>query len=292
MAIASKILITGAEGFTGRYLTQVMRDAGHEVYGTTQNNLDLRDKAAVRDLIHTIKPDSVAHLAAISSVTEHDIARIYKTNVLGTLYLLEALAELEKKPSAILLASSANIYGNSDNEIINEKQHPNPVNDYAVSKAAMEQMAQLWMNRLPIFIVRPFNYTGVGQSDKFIIPKIIAHFKNKKPVIELGNLDIWREFNDVRFVVNTYKQLLDLSPAKKIMNICSGQSYSLREIIALCEEMTGYSIHIEVNPQFVRANEIKKLQGDDTLLKQLIGNPHTYSMQETLSWMLHHTGEV
>lgn len=299
MVAVSKIpraLITGVEGFTGQYLMDVMSSAGYEVFGTTYNSsnkstnvlyLDLCDRNAVREIINDIKPDVVAHLAGISFVAENDISQIYKSNLLGSFYLLEALGNLQSSlPRAVLLASSANVYGNSSLGVLNEEVTPEPANDYAVSKYAMEKMAKLWMGRLPIFIVRPFNYTGVGQNEQFLISKIVTHFKNKKKVIELGNLDVWREFGDVRFVTETYEKLLDLCPSGQTINICTGRVYSLREVIALCEEITGRPIEVQVNPKFVRENEVHMLKGDNSRLKSLIGACQMPSLEETLTWML------
>ena len=209
-----RALVTGASGFTGRYLVEELVNAGYEVIGTThaeeksQNNsylhLDLCNQTAVRQLIRDVKPDIEAHLGAVSFVNEGDATRIYETNFLGSFYLLDALNSLQPDTiRAILLASSANIYGNNSKETLSEFETPDPVNEYAVSKYAMEQMAKLWMNRLPLFLVRPFNYTGVGQNEKFLIPKIVNHFKQEKATIELGNIDVWREFNDVRHIPST-----------------------------------------------------------------------------------------
>jgi nucleoside-diphosphate-sugar epimerase len=294
-----KALITGIEGFTGRYLADVMAQAGYEVFGTARNdsdnsanifNLDLCDPQAVKHIMHDIQPDVVAHLAAMTFVADRNVSRIYETNVLGSLNLLEALGSVQGNvPRGIMLASSATIYGSSPAEIINEESLPNPNNDYAVSKYAMEKLAHLWMSRLPVFIVRPFNYTGVGQHEQFLISKIVSHFRKKEPVIELGNLDVWREFGDVRFVARTYGRLLDLCPSGKTINICSGKAHSLREVITLCEHITGHHIEVQVNPKFVRNNEVRILQGDNSLLKGLIGESPMPSLEETLTWMLQDT---
>ncbi|MCI5059339.1 MAG: GDP-mannose 4,6-dehydratase [Flavobacteriales bacterium] len=306
MATASKkprILITGIEGFTGQYLADLMSSDGYEVFGSAYNistkaenifDLDLCDRNSVRRVIADIKPDVVAHLAGISFVATENISQIYETNFLGSFNLLEALGNVQSnKPRAVLLASSANVYGNSTGGVLSEDVTPEPTNDYAVSKYAMEKMAKLWMDRLPIFVVRPFNYTGVGQAEHFLIPKIVTHFKNKKTVIELGNLDVWREFGDVRFVTKAYRKLLDLCPAGQTINICTNQTYSLREVISFCEEITGNTIKVLVNPKFVRENEVRTLQGDNTRLKSLIGECETPHLKETLTWMLNEsrTGE-
>jgi nucleoside-diphosphate-sugar epimerase len=150
-------------------------------------------------------------------------------------------------------------------------------------------MANLWVEQLPLFIVRPFNYTGVGQDERFLIPKIVSYFREKKAVIELGNLEVWRDFGDVRSVANAYRQLLEKCPIGETINICTGQTHTLREIIALCENITGHSIEIQVNPAFVRANEVRVLAGDNTRLTAAIGDRQAYNLEETLRWMLQET---
>lgn len=290
-----RVFITGADGFTGKYLVNIMEQAGYEVFGTTFNRsqqsknfqcVNLCDKELVRHVILDIKPQIVVHLAAISFVGERNISQIYETNLLGTSYLIESLSQLENKPQSILLASSASVYGNNSNEVLHEDCPPNPSNHYGISKYAMEKMAFLWTNQLPIFIVRPFNYTGVGQNKKFLIPKIVDHFKRAERSIELGNIDIWREFGDVRLVSQIYKKLLEAPPVGQVINICTGQPYSLREVIGMCEMITGHYINIEINPELVRENEIRALKGDNSRLCSLVNIDSPYSLENTLRWML------
>ena len=150
----------------------------------------------------------------------------------------------------------------------------------------MEYMAKLWQDRLPIIITRPFNYTGVGQAENFLLPKIVTHFQRKAKKIELGNLDVWRDFSDVRAVVNAYRRLIEAKAFGCTVNICSEQLYSLREVVAIVEELSGYHIDIQVNPAFVRAGEVKTLYGDASLLRALIGNWQMPALKETLDWML------
>lgn len=293
-----RALITGLRGFTGEYLARELEAQGYEVYGTAFGNealgerifhVDLCDRAALQHVIEKIEPDVVAHLAAISFVAHGNAEDIYRINVMGTRNLLESLSLLKRKPQCVLVASSANVYGNRQAGIIAETQAPLPANDYAISKLAMEHVARLWMDKLPIVITRPFNYAGVGQADNFLIPKIIRHFKNKAKVIELGNLDVARDFSDVRFVAKAYAQLLQLAPKGETFNICSGTSYTLREVIALVENLAAYEIEVKVNPAFVRANEVRILQGDGSKLTSLLGVVQSYTLQETLAWMLSET---
>lgn len=227
----------------------------------------------------------VFHLAAISFVAHGDAETIYRTNVAGTRNLLQALAEGDAPPRAVLLASSANIYGNAGADPIGEQVRPLPENDYAVSKLAMEYMARLWAARLPITIVRPFNYTGVGQSDHFLIPKLVAHFRRRAAKIELGNLDIARDFSDVRSVAVAYRKLIDVAEPGQTFNVCSGRAYTLGELIGMLQTIAGYEIEVETNPCFVRPNEVRRLVGDNARLQATVGELSAIPLFDTLCWM-------
>jgi len=278
-----KVLITGQNGFTGRYLRAELAAHGHDVVGLQS---DLTDATGLAEEMQRVQPDWVAHLAGIAFVGHGEANDFYRVNLMGTRNLLAALADCGKRPACVLLASSANVYGNSTAGVLREDAPPNPANDYAVSKLAMEHMARLWLDRLPIVIARPFNYTGVGQSESFLLPKIVAHFKRRAEMIELGNLDVWRDFSDVRAVVQAYRRLLEISPAGETVNVCSGRTYSLREVLTLCERLTGHVMAVRVNPAFVRANEVRSLCGDPSHLRALIGNWDTQPLEDTLGWML------
>jgi nucleoside-diphosphate-sugar epimerase len=225
-------------------------------------------------------------LAGISFVPHSDVRQIYDVNLFGTLNILDALSELKLTPGKVVIASSANVYGNPQVEMIDENVQPEPVNHYANSKLAMEFMARAYFDRLRILITRPFNYTGVGQGGQFLIPKIVAHFKERKKEIELGNLDIVRDFSDVRFVSDIYKRLMECDNASEIVNVCSGRGISLQEIIGKMREMTGHSIKTVKNLEFVRKNEVKTLVGSNRKLFSLLGDQKVYSIEETLRWML------
>jgi len=278
-----RILVTGLNGFTGHYLKVELESHGHDVIGLAS---DLRDPVAVANEITAMQPDAVAHLAGIAFVGHGDVDDFYAVNLVGTRHLLAALADCAMRPQCVLLASSANVYGNAAEGVLDETTTPDPVNDYAVSKLAMEYMSQLWQNKLPIVIVRPFNYTGVGQSESFLLPKIVAHFHRRAATIELGNLDVWRDLSDVRAVVQAYRRLLEAGPSGEVVNVCSGRTHSLREVLEQAESITGHTIAVRVNPSFVRANEVKVLCGDPSRLRVLIGDWNTPPLEQTLRWML------
>ena len=159
-----KILVTGADGFTGRHFAESASACGHQVVALQSN---LKDRDALIQEIAQVAPESVVHLAGISFVEHADASVFYDVNVIGTLNLLDALVALEQPPGSVLLVSSANVYGNCKQSPIAESQPPAPVNQYAMSKLAMEYMARTYLDRLPLFFVRPFNYTGPGQNINF-----------------------------------------------------------------------------------------------------------------------------
>lgn len=295
MSMAGKrALITGIHGFTGRYMAAELEAQGCEVIGTGRQasdepgyyQVDMTDTTGLTRLLARIKPDIVVHLAAVAFVGHGVADAFYQVNLIGTRNLLEAIEASGKIPDCVLLASSANVYGNGSEGLLNESAPTRPANDYAVSKLAMEYMAGLWTNRLPIVITRPFNYTGVGQDHNFLLPKIVAHFLRKAERIELGNLDVSRDFSDVRALVSAYRGLLIARPVGQTINVSSGVSHSLAEVIDICRTITGHDLVTEVNPAFVRDNEVKTLCGDNTQLRRLIPGWHTPDLKETLQWML------
>jgi nucleoside-diphosphate-sugar epimerase len=211
---------------------------------------------------------------------------MYSVNITGTRNLLQALKNEDCGKDAVILASSANVYGNASTEPITENQSLAPENDYAVSKFAMEKMANLWGDSLPIIITRPFNYTGRGQSTKFLLPKIVSHFKRREKMIELGNIDVYRDFSDVRNVAWSYGQLAVNPAPGEVFNISSGVGTSILQVISYLEDLTGHQLRVSVNSEFIREHEVRTLTGDSSKLWNHIGQPEKFSIQETLQWML------
>jgi len=279
------VWLLGANGFTGKYLDPILQAQG---YAVATDRVDITCKVAVQEAMLRIQPEYVINLAGISFVPDDGSANIYAINTLGPQNILEACLKLEQAPKKIILASSSHVYGEQEREVIDESCPVNPLNHYGCSKWAMEQIAKSYQNKLNILITRPFNYTGRGQDEKFLIPKIVGHFQQKKDVISLGNIDIWRDFSDVRWVSQVYSQLL-LTQHKSlsVINICSGGLTNIRDIIHSLQQLTGCEMKIEINPDFIRKVEIVRQRGDNQLLSKTIKNmPQVISLQETLSWML------
>ena len=279
---SNKVLVTGADGFTGQYLLATLKEKGCEVVSL---DADLTDRVAVFDEVKEHSPDYVIHLAAVSFVGEGDWSKIYDVNVVGTINLLDSLLNCKKAFKNVLLASSATVYGNVDNEVLSEDICPKPINHYGCSKLTMELMAQNYIKKLPIVLTRPFNYTGIGHAEHFLIPKIVRAYAERKTCIELGNLNVFREFNDVRDVVNIYLSLLSKKTDENIVNVCSGRTVSLMQIIDFMDEIAGYKIEVSVNPKFVRKDEIIYLSGDVSKLNKLVQVEFKFNIKTTLEWM-------
>ncbi len=295
----ARILVTGIAGFTGHYVAAELAARGHTVIGMvrhaddgpvpdTERTLvgDLGDIETLKKLIAEAQADRVIHLAAISFVAHGNINSIYETNLMGTLNLLQALSDANSPCERILLASSANVYGDQGGQL-SETTVPLPTNHYGISKLAMEHAARIMSDRLPIIVTRPFNYTGVGQDAKFIIPKIIDHARRGVTQIELGNIDVARDFSDVRTIARCYAELIDCpSAVGQVFNVCSGQSMPLRAVIGIIEDLAGMRFDISVNPAFLRDGEIMNLYGCRDRLDGVIGPVASPTLRETLEWML------
>lgn len=287
------ILVTGAAGFTGRYFIELAEHSGHNCIslghecssGKGSLQADISDKQSLIAALRGVQVDAVVHLAAISFVAHGNIEEIYSTNTVGTANLIDVIQDNAIKPVHYLIASSGNIYGNANALPITEEAPYNPANDYAASKCAMEMALKVRAQNCDIAIVRPFNYTGKGQAEHFLVPKIVKAFKNRQSEVELGNLDVARDFSDVRDVVRAYLQLLE-QKVTGTFNICSGTAVPLSEVLRSCEEITGHTLNVRVNKSLVRSNEVKTLYGSERRLQEVIGNYRRYNINNTLSWML------
>lgn len=251
---------------------------------------DLTEPVALKAEIKELQPSHVVHLAAISFVGHATEKAFYDVNLFGTLHLLDALAALATRPNNIVLASSANVYGNCEVSPISEEQMPAPRNHYGVSKLAMEHMARTYSDRLSVIITRPFNYIGAGQGASFVIPKLVDHFNRRAPRIELGDLGVQREFNDVQMVCSAYLRLLEFGVPGQTYNVCSGRTHTLQQVMDMLACITGHHMAIDVNPALLRANEVHCLRGDPAKLNALF-EAHGYQLcnppfEDTLKGML------
>ncbi len=286
----NKVLITGINGFTGVYLEQYLKNKGFDVYGTVIGmpksakhfHCDIVNKDDIDTVLNEVQPDYVIHIAALSFVAQSNPSLFYNVNVIGTENILQSLIDHNMSPKKVIVASSATVYGNQNQEVLDESMCPKPINHYGASKLAMEHMVSNYFDRLDVIIARPFNYTGVGQESHFLIPKIVSHFKENKKEIELGNIHVAREFNAISMVTEIYYKLLLCDAKSTIVNICSSHPVKLLDVIEMMNQIAGYEMEVKVNPAFVRENEIDSLSGSTDKLTNIIGNIEKEAFSKTL----------
>jgi nucleoside-diphosphate-sugar epimerase len=282
-------LITGASGFTAQHFISFLKTQGEEVFATsttleTAIRCDFKDEAAIKELLQKIRPERVVHLTGVYG-TDPKLAPLFQdVHVKQTENLIKACAAMPTPP-AIALASSAHVYGNQGGRI-SETAPLVRISEYAASKIEMEALAQKWSKEAPIFVARSFNYTGTGQSEKFLIPKIIQHFKTKAAKLTLGDISIERDFSDVRDIIQYYMAMFEADHAGHVVNFCSGNLISVRDIVLTCQEITGHELQVEQSPALMRPNEIQTLYGSTDKLVQLTGSKPAITMKQTLTSML------
>ena len=292
--MGSSILVTGANGFIGSYLTRALRRQGWTVFeGVNRQakkefewHIELRNRKTIVQVLNETRPSAIIHLAAISFAAHENREDVYQTNLIGSLNLMLAIEECALELDNFIGVSTASVYGDVEIPIVDENVVPHPVDDYGISKLAMEQMIRLSRERYPITLLRLFNSTGVGQDQKFVVPKIVNHFKKRAPKISLGNLHTIREYNDVRFTAKSIASIAALPLEHNILNVCSGVGYSLQEIMDELAAITGHSLDVGTDDRFVRKNEIKKLVGNPSKLIERIGETEPIPLNETLRWMV------
>lgn len=278
-----RVALTGASGFTGRFVAEALAARGATCLPL---DADLTDATAVEEAVRDVAFDRLIHLAARAFVDTSDWEGFYRVNQLGTFHLLAAVARL-RPGSRCVLASSAQVYGPGAQGLIAEDAPTTPTNHYAISKWAMEQGSALWGDRLDIVITRPFNYTGVDQGTEYLIPKIVDHFRRRAEVIQLGNTWVRRDFGDVRAVAEAYAELVLATAPPPLVNICSGILWSIDDIVAGLAAISGHHPRIETNPAFVRANDVAVLGGDATRLRAALPAWSPRDLHDTLDWMYH-----
>lgn len=276
-----RIALTGANGFTGRFVVEAFAARDIECVPLS---VDLTDKTLVEAVISDTTFDRLIHLAARAFVDAADWEAFYTVNQLGTFHLLDSMARIRPGVRCII-SSSAQVYGPGAEGLIAEHAETYPANHYAVSKLAMEQGAALWGSLLEVVVARPFNYTGVGQGIEYLIPKIVDHFRRGAGTIELGNLFVQRDFGDVRSVAHAYVGLALVEDPPARVNICTGTVHSIRMIIEMLTSISGRSMNVTVNPAFVRANDVAVLGGDATRLRTTLPDWQPRALRETLAWM-------
>lgn len=278
------ILILGGTGFMGRALCAHLRAEGHEVAAPSRGDYALNDVASIKRLIEATAPNTLINLAGISSVTHADDRALYDVNAFGHLNVLDAT--LAAAPNArVLLASTANVYGQSANETFRESDLPAPVNHYAISKLTAEQFNRLYSDRLQVSAVRPFNCTGRGQKPSLVISKLVDAFRRKVDRLELGDLSVRRDYVDIRDVCEMWSALIAAPAPPPLVNFGTGEATPLGDVIDKLSELSGHRLEAVSSPHFLRPRDIVYQRADTTILESL-GFRRQFRLTDTLSWML------
>lgn len=298
-----RVLVTGAEGFVGRHLVPRLESAGHTVRGTSRAGdvgatLDLpRRDHAVRVLTE-FRPEAVIHLAGISAVpmAERDPAAAHAVNVEGTRTLVETLIEIGA-PCHFVLVSSSAVYGRAaaERQPIRETEGAAPVDVYGWTKLAAEALlvasvpagggAVRWT------ILRPFNHTGPGQAPDFALASFarqIARMERgeQPPWLEVGNLEVARDFLDVRDVVRAYERVLEIGGAGRTYNVASGRALRLAEMLErLCAE-ARVAVRVRRDAARVRGRDVTLLVGDPSEFERASGWRPEIPIEATLRDLL------
>ncbi len=279
--MAKRILITGAQGFTGRHLSALLKQLGHEVFAL---QADIRDLEVLMAEVIAINPTHIVHLAGISFTLDGKDINIYNVHLIGSENLLKACLAIRSNLQKVILVSTCHIYGLEHGDApVAEDTVPAPRTHYAISKFDMECVAENYRDALPIIMTRPFNYSGQAQEGRFLIPKLVQHFQQRLPEIELGNIDIARDFSDVRWVAQVYSALLD-SEYEGVVNLCSGRALSIRYILDYLRKQSGHDLQVRQKADLIR-KECMMQVGDRSRLDAWVGIT-PYPFESTLDWML------
>lgn len=296
--VKRKILITGGNGFIGRYLCRELDRMENDIlvvdnvlaapdFPWKNKRANISEPEEIEAVLAEYQPNIIVHLAAIASPVYRDTAEIYRVNVVGTENLLKGAAKLLPAGSRVILLSTAGVYGNQTEKRLHERLPFNPINHYSYSKMIVEVLSRQYQDRLDICIVRPFNIVGIGQNKNFLLPKLVYHFKNRIPVLEIGNLAAVRDYVSVEFCAEVLSELCTAENTPPIINICSGIGHSCQEVIDLLGKISGFMPEVVPVANFIRPNEIWSLIGDDTVLRTVTqGRYYTQPLHNILEGML------
>lgn len=310
--MSKRILITGAGGFVGPHLIrELQKNAEHEIYASIyspssdissllpQDHIipgNLTDYQYAESLISTSKPDVIYNLASISRVesTVRDTTHLITTNTLIAYNVLEA-ARIKSPNTRVLAICSGNVYGRVEgNETPIKETNPlRPLNAYAVSKISQEYLSLQYHHAYgtDVVVLRPFNHTGPGQLAEFVIPSFAKQFVNIKSgkqeaTLKVGNLDTARDFTDVRDMVRAYVLAADKGENGEVYNIGSGRAYTIREVLAMLQKLSGISVEVQEDSSKIRRSDVPILVADPTKFNAITGWTPTTAFEQTLGDVL------
>ncbi|TVX97079.1 GDP-mannose 4,6-dehydratase [Cohnella terricola] len=298
-----KALITGASGFVGTFMTRAVMNKGIDVLGVSRSTsfkngietgdyrCDILDKESLKEILNSYKPNYIVHLAGPAYIPDcfNRPEYTYDTIFTGTLNLLESIRELQLV-TRILYVSSADIYGGATKGVLSEEDPYEPNNPYSSAKACAELLCkQYYLSYgMDILIARPFNHTGPGQSTDFVCSSFayqVAQMKrNGKQELYTGNIDVKRDFLDVRDVVEAYLCILEKGVIGDVYNVCSGNATPIRDIVNILFQQAGIvDPIIRIDQKKIRKTDIKVRLGDNSKLTLTLNWKPKYTIEETIA---------
>ncbi len=305
-----KILITGISGFVGYHFIEFLKsnNIDADVFGVDMaetvdvdyprfqyNSLNLLDFNATYDVIRDFAPTHILHLASASSVAQswQNPVNTFNNNTNIFLNIAESVRQLKLNTRILSIGSSEEYGTHAKSEMpLCETCTLVPSSPYAVARVSQELLSKLYVDQYGVDIVmtRSFNHIGPRQRDVFVIPSFVKQLKsineNKQSVMLVGNIDVVRDFLDVRDVVHAYYLLLRQGRRGEIYNVCSGVGVSLNDVIGIISEKLGISPKIQIDDARVRPDDNPVIVGDNSKIVREMGWKPKYSIQETLYDML------
>ena len=286
-----RALITGGNGFVGRYLAAYLQDHGDEV-SVFDLPSDISNGNDVRDALHKAQPEAIYHLAALSHVGASwiDPSSVLQVNVIGSAVLFAAARDIVPEATT-LLVSSAEVYGAvaASDLPITESLVPRPVSPYAASKLAAEVLAQQAVRAFQqqIVIARPFNHVGPGQAPTFFVPamvsRMVAAQRSGEHTIPVGNLSSRRDFLDVRDVVRSYRLLVERGTSGEVYNISSGIDRAMSDVANDLRSLVDPSLQFVTDESLLRPVDVPVLRGSSEKINAATGWSPRWSWSETLA---------
>lgn len=299
-----KALIIGSAGFVGGYLIKELNSAGYEVHASclpnekingecSVHNLDILQKECISELLGSVLPDVVFHLAAQSSValSWKKPQLTAEINVIGAINVLEALRECPKKDIRLVMIGSGEEYGfiRDGSCPLKEDEPLHPGNIYAATKVCQEMTGEIYARAysMDIVMVRAFNHSGPEQADMFVISDFchqIAEIESgsREPVMSVGNLSAMRDFTDVRDVVKAYRLLAEKGKSGKIYNVGRGKAVEIQYILDTALSLSEKTIEVKRDPNKMRASDIPVIEPDVSQIYSDTGWKAEISMEQTI----------
>jgi GDP-4-dehydro-6-deoxy-D-mannose reductase len=289
----TSVLVTGASGFAGSHLVDLLTSAGVPVVGWGRRDVDLVDGPAVARALADVRPATVFHCAGSAHVAQSwaDPRETLATNVLGTHHLLDGLRKTGVS-ARVLIPGSSYVYRQSDHAL-SEDAEIGPASPYALGKLAQEMLGarSVAEDRQQVFITRSFNHIGPRQDPSFAasaFARQIALIEKGgiAPVIEVGNLDAMRDLTDVRDTVRAYQAIVERGRPGIPYNVCSGTAVRIGDLLNELVKLSRLPVEIRIDPARYRPNDIPLLLGNPARLKKDTGWEPAIPLAQTLADLL------